>query len=120
MLNNINSGNLILSAINSYPFGVNLNAVLLNANKQNIGTLPINPSLVAAPALDINLKVIAPQKSVLYIPLTQNLINTLKNAKYIYYTATFNTANQPNQIKFYTNYELKLLLTADVNYTIGK
>ncbi|MBS1646228.1 MAG: hypothetical protein JST67_02680 [Bacteroidetes bacterium] len=118
-LNNINSGNLILSATNSYPFSINLNAVLLDQHKQVLGSLPISPNTITAPALNTSLQVIAPQKSVLYIPLTPALITNLQKAQYIYYTATFNTTNQPSQIKFYNNYTLQLLLTADVNYTVG-
>ena len=121
-LQNINKGNLILTATNSYPFSINLVATLLDANKQSLGSLLSSPSLIQVPALDAATgKVIAPLKSKLYIPLTPQKISALQKAKYVTYTATFNTANQPNtQVKFYSNYTLDLLLTADVNYTVGK
>jgi hypothetical protein len=119
-LKNINHGNLILTATNSYPFSINLSAVLLDAGKHVIDNLFSSPSLIEAPLLDANNKVTAPLKSKLYVPLTPQRISNLQKAKYIYYTATFNTANQPNQIKFYSNYTLGLVLTADFNYTIGK
>ena len=119
-LKNINKGNLILTATNSYPFSVNLNAVLLDENKLQIDVLFSTPNLIEAPLLDANNKVISPLKSKLYVPLTPQKIANLQKARYVYYTATFNTANQPNQVKFYSNYTLGLLLTADLNYTIGK
>lgn len=119
-LQNINRGNLILTATNSYPFSINLVATLLDVNKQAIGSLFSSPSLIQVPALDGNGKVITPLKSKLYIPLTPQKISILQKARYVYYTSTFNTGNQPNQVKFYSNYTLDLLLTADINYTIGK
>ncbi|MEO8762529.1 MAG: hypothetical protein ABI448_16645, partial [Bacteroidia bacterium] len=119
-LKNINHGNLILTATNSYPFSINLNAVLLDENKHQIDVLFSSPSLIESPPLDVNNRVISPLKSKLYVPLTTQKIANLQKAKYIYYSATFNTANQPNQIKFYSNYTLGLVLTADFNYTIGK
>jgi len=119
-LQNINHGNLILTATNSYPFSINLNAVLLDEYRQPIDVLFNNPNLIEAPPLDINNRVISPLKSKLYVPLTAQKIKNLQAARYVYYTATFNTANQPNQVKFYSNYTLDLLLTADLNYTIGK
>ena len=119
-LQNINKGNLILTATNSYPFSINLVATLLDANKQPIGSLLSNPSLIQVPPLDTYGKVISSLQSKLCIPLTSQKISALQKAKYVTYTATFNTANQPNQVKFYSNYTLGLLLTADVNYTVGK
>jgi hypothetical protein len=119
-LQNINKGDLILTATNSYPFSINLVATLLDVNKQPIGSLFSSPSLIQCPPLDANGKVTGSQQSKLYIPLTPAKINMLQKARYVYYTATFNTANQPNQVKFYSNYTLGLLLTADINYTVGK
>ncbi len=119
-LQNINKGNIILTATNLYPFSIFLNAVLLDANKHPIDNLFSSPSLIEAPALDANGKVIAALKSKLYVPLTPQKINNLQKARYVAYSATFNTANQPTQVKFYSNYTLDLLLTADLNYTVGK
>jgi len=119
-LDNINHGQLILTATNSYPFAINLQGYLLDANKNIIDILFSTPNTIQAPMLDANFKVIAPLQSKLFVPLNPGKINSLKNAKYIYYSATFNTASQPNQIKFYDHYTLDLLLTADINYTIGK
>jgi hypothetical protein len=95
-------------------------ATLLDGNKQPIGSLFSSPSLIQCPPLDANNKVVSPLQSKLFIPLTPQKTSILQKAKYVYYTATFNTANQPNQVKFYSNYTLGLLLTADINYTIGK
>lgn len=117
---NINRGNLILTATNSYPFSINLQGYLLDENKNIIDVLFSAPNTVQAPMLDANFKVIAPAQSKLYVPLSQTKISNLERAHYIYYSATFNTASQPNQIKFYDYYTLDLLLTADINYTIGK
>ncbi len=117
---NINYGQLILTAQNSYPFSINLQGYLLDANKNVIDVLFSTPNTLAAPMLDANFKVIAPLESKLYVPLNKSKIGNLRSAKYIYYSATFNTASQPNQVKFYDHYTLGLLLTADINYTIGK
>lgn len=117
---NINHGQLILTANNSYPFSINLQGYLLDANKNVIDVLFSTPNTIQAPMLDVNFKVIAPMQSKLFVPLNAGKIANLQKAKYIYYSATFNTTSQPNQIKFYDYYTLDLLLTADINYTIGK
>ena len=119
-LQNVNSGNLVLMATNSYPFTINLNAQLLDANRHIIDNLFSSPSIIQAAPLDANGKVSYPLKSKLNIPLTPAKISNLQKAKYIYYSASFTTVNQPNQVKFYSNYTLDLLLTADINYTLGK
>jgi len=119
-LQNINRGQLILTATNAYPFSINLQGYLLDANKQVIDVLFNAPNTIQAPALDVNFKVIAPQQTKLTIPLNPDKITKLQKAKYIYYKSTFNTVSQPNRIKFYNYYNLDLLLTADVNYSVGK
>ena len=119
-LQNVNKGNLILTATNQYPFSIYLSAVLLDENKHPIDNLFSSPSLIEAPLLDVNGKVISPLKSKLFIPLNPQKIANVQKARYVSYSATFNTANQPTQVKFYSNYTLNLLLTADINYTIGK
>ena len=119
-LQNVNKGNLILTATNQYPFSIYLNAVLLDANKHPIDNLFSSPSLIEAPPINANGKVISPLKSKLFIPLNPQKIANVQKARYVAYSATFNTANQPTQVKFYSNYTLGLLLTADLNYTIGK
>lgn len=119
-LQNVNKGNLILTATNLYPFSIYLTAVLLDENKHPIDNLFSSPSLIEAPPINANGKVINPLKSKLYIPLNPHKIANVQKARYVAYSATFNTANQPTQVKFYSNYTLDLLLTADLNYTIGK
>ena len=119
-LKNINHGQLILTATNGYPFSINLQGYLLDENKQVIDVLFSNPNTIDAPALDVNFKVIAPLQTKLFIPLNADKITNIRKAKYIYYKSTFNTASQPNRIKFYNYYNLDLLLTADINYSIGK
>lgn len=119
-LDNVNHGQLILTATNSYPFAIDLQGYLLDANKNVLEPLFATPNTIQQPPLDANFKVIAPLKSKLTVPLTAGKIANLKNARYIRYLATFNSAAQPNQIKFYSHYTLDILLTADINYTIGK
>jgi hypothetical protein len=119
-LQNVNKGNLILTATNQYPFSIYLTAVLLDENKHPIDNLFSSPSLIEAPPIDANGRVINPLKSKLFIPLSPQKIANVQKARYVSYSATFNTANQPTQVKFYSNYTLDLLLTADLNYTIGK
>jgi hypothetical protein len=119
-LQNINRGQLILTATNGYPFAIDLQGYLLDENKQVIDVLFSTPNTIQAPALDVNLKVVAPLQSKLYIPLNPDRTKKLQKTKYIYYKATFNTSPASTQIKFYNYYNLDLLLTADINYTIGK
>jgi hypothetical protein len=118
---NINYGNLLLSAGNSYPFSLNVQGYLLDENNSVIDSLFSSMyNTVDAGLLDVNNKVIASKTSVLRIPLNPEKFTTLKRAKKIYFVSKFNTANQPTTIKFYDYYKLDLRLTADVNYSINK
>lgn len=119
-LDNVNHGQLLLTATNSYPFSISLQGYLLDENKVMLEPLFATPNTIQQPPLDANLKVIAPLKSTLTVPLNKDKIANLKKARYIQYLATFNTAAQPSLVKFYSHYTLDILLTADINYTIGK
>ncbi|HWY38114.1 MAG TPA: hypothetical protein VNY73_06115 [Bacteroidia bacterium] len=119
-LQNINRGQLILTATNEYPFAITLQGYLLDGSKNVIDVLFDTPNVIQEPMLDASLKVVAPLQTKLTIPLNKDKISKLQKTKYIYYKAVFNTASQPNRVKFYNYYNLDLLLTADINYTIGK
>jgi hypothetical protein len=119
-LDNVNHGQLLLTATNSYPFSIQLQGYLLDENRNVLEPLFGTPNTIQQPPLDANFKVIAPLNSTLSVPLTAGKIVNLKKARYIKYLATFNTAAQPNPVKFYSHYTLDILLTADINYTIGK
>lgn len=117
---NVNYGNLILTAKNAYPFAISLQAYLLNENNQLVDSLFLSSTTINAPVLDANNMVVAPLESKLYIPVSQSRFERLKQTRKIYFKARFNTTNQPVKIKFYSHYKLDLLLTADFNYSVNK
>lgn len=119
-LKNINRGELILTATNGYPFSIQLQGHLLDVNKVETDQLFSLPNLIQCPPLDANHKVVIPLQTKLFIPLNPSKITHLASARYIYYTATFNTPTTPARVIFYNNYTLKLLLTADINYSVVK
>ncbi|HWY36299.1 MAG TPA: hypothetical protein VNX68_16760, partial [Nitrosopumilaceae archaeon] len=120
-LNNVNYGNLLLHADNSYPFSLNVQGYLLDGNNHVVDSLFDNlHNTVASALLDINNKVISANTSILKIPINQDKLNKLRQSKKIYFTSKFNTANQPAHVQFYSNYKLDLLLTADINYSVNK
>ncbi len=121
-LDNVNYGNLLLYATNTYPLSVNVQGYLLDENGARIDSLFSNPvySLIAPADLDANNKVTGPKKSELRIPLNKEKLVNIKKARKVYFVSRFNTANQPTPLKFYNYYSLDLLLTMDVNYSVNK
>jgi hypothetical protein len=118
---NINYGNLLLNATNSYPFSMNVQGYLLDENNMVIDSLFNSMyNTIDAAILDVNNKVVASKASTLKVPLNYEKFQLLKRAKRIHFLSKFNTANQPATIKFYNYYKLDLSLTADVNYSINK
>lgn len=117
---NINSGYLTLLAENGYPMSLRLQGFILNNNLQVIDSLFSIPNTIAAPAIDGNGKVIQAIKSELKVPLTQEKIARLKEAKKIIFKAWFSTSPSTQNVKFYDHYKLLLKLKADINYSVNK
>lgn len=117
---NVNYGTLYLYAENGFPFTAEAQLFLMNENYAITDSLIITPNIILAPPLDANLIAAGKRLTRLSIPLNENKLQTLREAKNIYLKVKFNTAGQPSYVKIYSFYQINLQLTADFNYTVGK
>jgi hypothetical protein len=119
-LDNVNYGTLYLYAENGFPFTAQAQIYLLNNNSAITDSLISIPNIILAPALDANFIAAGKYSSRLSIPLVQNKMQSLRDAKKIYLKIKFNTAGQPNYVKIYSFYQMDVQLVGDFNYTVKK
>lgn len=117
---NVNSGKLDLYFDNGFPFTAEAQLYLMDANLNLIDSLISIPNSISAPQLDVNSICAGKRETKLTIPLSQDKLNELRAAQKMYIKIKFNTANQPNYVKIYSFYEMKVQVVGDFNYTVGK
>jgi hypothetical protein len=108
---------LKLIADNGFPLNADLQIYLLDQNLQISDSL-LSPAFLYAPALDASLKVIAPQRTEYYIPMSEYRLNKLFASKKLIFRAKFNTLPAGSHVKIYEHYKLDLKLCSDFNYLI--
>ncbi len=114
---NPSSGKLKLIADNGFPFSANFQIYLVDANNHIADSLLTN-SLIEAPALDADLKVISPKRTEFEILLPADRYQSFFLYKKAFLVAKFNTIGL-GYVKIYRDYNLKLKLTGDFDYLIG-
>ena len=118
-LDNVNSGNFIISAINGYPFRAQLQAYLVNQDKQIIDSLFLPGSnFLERGIVDAQNIVINPMASKLSVPITKSRIENLKKTKSIKLVTYFLLPSNPPDIKIYDNYLFDVNIVAELNYNI--
>ncbi|HXC04093.1 MAG TPA: hypothetical protein VNZ86_05025, partial [Bacteroidia bacterium] len=117
-INRLHQCSLTLYASNGFPLSAAVQ--LYTVNEQNIVTDSLfTASNIIGPApLDINLKAIGTQESVLQIPVPNHKISNLVHARKLIITVQFNTSAKPSYLKIYDSYLMDFRLTGDFNYTI--
>lgn len=118
VVESVNSGSFTLVAKNGLPLEATIELLLLDENALTMDTLVV-PSTVAAPALDGNLKVIAPLESRILIPIPNKTSNILPQVRMVRLKVRFNTAEQPNLVEFYSHYGIDIKLIGNFNLNFG-
>ncbi|MDP1800388.1 MAG: hypothetical protein Q8L81_03475 [Bacteroidota bacterium] len=120
-LENVNSGNFVISALNSYPFRAQLQAYLINDQNQVIDSLftPGN-NFIEKGAVDAQNIVIASTQSKLNVPVTKVRIENLKRTKTIKLVTYFIMPPNPPDIKLYENYSIDINIIAELNYNVNQ
>ena len=118
VVESVNSGSFTLVAKNGLPLEATMELILLDENSMELDTL-IVPSSIAAPALDADLKVIAPLESRILIPIPNKTTNILPQTRKVHLKVRFNTAEQPNLIEFYGHYGIDVKLIGNFNLNFG-
>jgi hypothetical protein len=114
----LHSGSFTLVAVNGFPMEAVVQLDLLDENQLVLHSLLV-PSTVAAPALDSDLKVIAPLESRIIVPIPDEATIPLTQTRAIRIQVRFNTAAQPNLVELYASYSLDLKLIGNFNITLG-
>ncbi len=114
---NPSSGKLKLIVDNGFPFSADVQIYMLDANNQISDSLFV-PTLIDAPMLDADYKVISPKRSELEVWLSESKYLALFSTKKVRVKARFNTAGVSNFVKIYSYYRLKLKVTGDFNYLV--
>jgi len=120
-LENVNSGNFVISALNSYPFRAQLQAYLINEQNQVIDSLftPGN-NFMEKGAVDGQNIVTAATQSKLNVPVTKVRIENLKKTKTIKLVTYFIMPPNPPDIKLYENYSFDINIVAELNYNVNQ
>ncbi|MFI5149640.1 MAG: hypothetical protein ACHQRM_07885 [Bacteroidia bacterium] len=110
--------NLTLYASNGFPLSAGLQLYMVNDHNTVTDSLMGAANLIGPAPLDLNLKAVGKQESVLLIPVPASKISNLVHARKLIITARFNTSSNPAYLKIYDSYEMDFRLTGDFNYTI--
>lgn len=114
----VNSGSFTLVANNGFPMEALIELILLDENDSELDTL-VAPSTIAAPAVDVDNRVIAPLESRIEIPVPDRTSGVLPLTKRVRIRVRFNTVNQPELIDLYDTYGIDIKLIGNFNINFG-
>ncbi len=116
-LDRVNFGDFILSASNGYPFNAELQAYMLDENKQVIDSLftPTNNTLLKG-VTDAQNIVTLPTFTKLKVPFTKTKIENLRKTKSLKIITYFRMPPNPPNIKIFENYSFDINIVAELNY----
>ncbi len=118
-LENVNSGNFIISALNGYPFRAQIQAYLMNDQNQVVDSLflPGN-NFIEKGVTDAQNIVTSPTQSKITVPVSKVRIDNLKETKTIKLVTYFIMPPNPPDIKIYEHYSIDLNIIAELNYNV--
>jgi len=118
-LDNVNSGNFIISGLNGYPFKAQIQAYLMDEQNQVIDSLFVpGNNILERGAIDAQNIVTSPTQSKLSVPVTKVRIDNLKRTKTIKLVTYFIMPPNPPDIKIYEDYTIDLNIIAELNYNV--
>ncbi len=119
----IKNGIFNLIAENGFPLKANMQVFLYDDYGVLIDSLMAAPHEIAAGILDNNCHVSTVSKSVIQIPVDDNKMNRIRNAKKAVVLAVLNTSGNNNcnsYQKIYSNYKMEVKLTGKFTYYTGR
>ena len=117
--NKIKSGAFNLIADNSFPFNAKVQLYLLNSQFKIVDSLFSANSINAAP-VNSNYRVVFGNRTIINIPISEFKLNELFDTKKIIVKIAFNTIPSNNYLKIFSDYNLKIKLTADLKLDVNK
>ncbi len=120
-LDNVNSANIIVSALNGYPFKAKIQAYMLNSANQVVDSLmEHNANTLSGGVLNSQNIVTQPVNSKINVLLSKEKIEKLRATKKIKVVTTFIMPPNPPDIKFFDSYEIDVNIIAEINYKIKR
>ncbi len=120
-LNNVNYGNIIINARNSYPFEAVLQAYLLDENKLVVDSLfQIGNNTIPKGITNAQNVVTQSTFQKLYIPFDTQKLANFKKSKSLLLKAKLNMPPNPPDIKILDTYEIDVDMIIDVNYRVKR
>jgi hypothetical protein len=115
--NDIDQGSFTVLAENGYPLNAQIELLMLDDANNLIETL-ISGQEILAGEIDQNGIVSAVKLSELNVPFSN--ASNLNNTKKVGFRVSFSTSPQNQNVKFYSDYAIKLKLVGNFNYTLGQ
>ncbi|MDD5572117.1 MAG: hypothetical protein PHD97_13280, partial [Bacteroidales bacterium] len=111
----IKSGSFNLIADNGFPFDANVQLLLLNEQNKIVDSL-FSSNLIKAAPVDANYIATGIIRTVIVIPMPEAKMSELYETKKIIVRVKFNTNPDNKYLKIYSDYSMKLNLTADLKF----
>lgn len=115
---NVTSGILTLIADNGFPFDASLQLYLLNETNTAVDSIFADANIIDEAPVNSDLRVISKKRTKIAIPLAENKMKLLYNTKKLKLKVKFNTSNQPQFIKIYSEYAIDIKLVGDFNLNV--
>ncbi len=113
----VKSGYLNLIANNGFPISANLKLYFLDANKSLIDSL-ISPEFIKPAPVNAGKAVGKSQSIIRYNLSDENSIQNILHSKFMVFKAVFDTQPAGDYYKIYSDYELDVTVSGNVNVTI--
>lgn len=113
----VKSGYLNLIADNGFPISANLKLYFLDANKNLTDSL-ISPEFIKPAPVNAGKAVGKSQSIIRYNLSGENSIQKILHSKYMVFKAVFDTQPAGDYYKIYSDYELDVTISGNVNVTI--
>jgi len=117
-IQNIHSGTVTLFANNGFPFDAAMQFYLLDDNDVVADSLLGYANTIDEAPINQSNRVIAKKLTKIVVPLSESRMDLLYKSKKILLKIKFNTSNQPQYMKIYSDYTIDIKLVGDFNYTI--
>jgi hypothetical protein len=113
----VKSGYLNLIAENGFPLSANLKLYFLDANKNLTDSL-VSPESIKPAPVNAGKAVGKSQNIIRYNLSNENSIQNILHSKYLVFKAVFDTQPAGEYYKIYSDYELDVTISGNVNVTI--
>lgn len=117
METSVKSGYLNIIAENGFPISANLKLYFLDADKKLIDSL-ISPESIKPAPVNAGKAVGKSQNIIRYNLSSENSIQNILHSKYMVFKAVFDTQPAGEYYKIYSDYELDVTISGNVNVTI--